>query len=68
VQGVSEESLIWSGILEPILHRKPVRETCFSVIDGKHQLKHRKPVRGDLLLYNRWQTSVWHAFAAKKVT
>ena len=33
VQGVFEESLIWSTILQPILHRKPVRETCCSVID-----------------------------------
>jgi len=39
---VFEESLVWSMILQPILHRKPVRglETCCSVIDGKLQLKH----------------------------
>ena len=40
VQGVFEKSLAWSMILQPILHRKPVRETCCSVIDGKPQLKH----------------------------
>jgi len=34
---VFEESLVWSMILQPILHRKPVR--------------------GDLLLCIRWQTS-----------
>jgi len=37
VLGVFEESPM---ILQPILHRKPVRETCCSVIDGKLQLKH----------------------------
>ena len=36
-QGVFEESLVWSVILQPILHRKPVRT--------------------ELLLCDRWQTS-----------
>ena len=34
-----EESLVGSVILQPILHRKPVRTDC-SAIDGKVQLKH----------------------------
>jgi len=42
MRGVFEDSVI----LQPILHRKPVR--------------------GDLLLCNRWQTSAQHASAAKK--
>jgi len=29
-----------SLILQPILHRKPVKGDCCSVIDGKLQLKH----------------------------
>jgi len=35
-----EESLVLSMIVQPILHRKPVRTDCCSVIDGKLQLKH----------------------------
>jgi len=34
---VFEENLVWSMILQPILHKKPVR--------------------GDLLLCNKWKTS-----------
>jgi len=36
---VFEDSLVGSVILQPILHRKPVRTDC-SVIDGKLQLKY----------------------------
>jgi len=32
-------------ILQPILDRKPVRETCCSVIDGKLQLKYASAIR-----------------------
>ena len=39
VRGVFEESLVWSMILQPILHRKPVR-TDFLLCDGKFHLKH----------------------------
>jgi len=35
VQGVFEESLVWSMILQPILHRKPVRG---SVIEANFSL------------------------------
>ena len=43
MQKVFEESLVLSVILQPILHRKPVRGDlllCGFVIDGKLQLKH----------------------------
>jgi len=36
---VFEESLVWSKILEPILHRKPVRGDLLLCKDGKLQLK-----------------------------
>jgi len=37
---VFEESLVCSMILQPTLHRKPMEETCCSVLDGKLQFKH----------------------------
>jgi len=39
VQGVFEESLVWSMILQPILHTFTVR-TDLVLCDGKLQLKH----------------------------
>jgi len=42
MQGVFEESLVWSMILQPILHRKPVRGDLLLLHpkDGKLLLKH----------------------------
>ena len=55
VQGVFEESLVWSNILWPILHNQYFiywgglwGQTCCSVIDGKLQLKHASAKKSDM--------------------
>jgi len=50
IQLVFEESLVWSMILQPILHTSTEeacegRLNCCSVIDGKLQLKHESATK-----------------------